>query len=765
MLVRNNVEVKDAKDPDFDKLKSYVRPVTNTKFLDILRIKTVVYDWGQPAFDKKGNTKDSKFRKFLREKVGEAPVLLDSAEITTSIDQLRIVMKQLGYFDAEVDYSVKFRGKKQKKAAVSYFVTAYRPYTISKIDYNIQIPEYKKILVISKSKSLLEPGMQYNEQVISDEITRIINLIRDEGYYYVEKSLIKCDVTYDKPDSLNNDPHSVSLSFIIEIPKNETAARYTYKYYFNDNYVYPDTRTYTASQQAFDTTFYKWKIKSDSANFYFLLPQNDDVTSWKYLNNKTLANAIYSRSGQAFSQTARSRSSRTLNSLDNFDYINITFQEHESLIDTVNKIGYLDVFYKMVQKKQHSFGGQIDLRNDKSAISLTYTNRNLFKGAEHLTINLSGGYFYYSLTNLFKKDYAYSYPEFGFSAVLDFPNRIFLFNRHVNDNSVSRSTSLNFGINYSGLYNRLMYNAAITYRWNPSYYISHSISPVEVSTINNSDKRFSRILNYDAYPESYKNKFGKYFMLSLRYSFNYLIPKFIDTRRHNMHLNVNFESSGMFLKGLNSIFSRDERWILSRNGLDSIGYNYTTYEKLEVLWNYTFKFDNNNAVAMRANMGFFIPLDKESFIPYEKGFYMGTSNSMRGWPYRGLGPGSYEHGADSLFTGDIKIELNFEYRGTIYKKFKYGIFADVGNIWLSREYADMPGADFSFKRFYKELAVDVGVGLRLDFDFFVIRVDYALPIYDPTRTSQGRVFNLRWFEQPHRFKWANGLKVAIGYAF
>lgn len=759
MVVKNNVTVTDAKSPDFDDLKSYVRPVTNKKFLDIVRIKTVFYDWGQPTYNKKGETVDNKFKGFLRNKMGEPPAILDSVEINNSLSQLKTVMKQLGYFDATIDYSVEFRGKKKKKAVVNYTITANEPYFVSNIDYDIPISEYKKIVVLNHNKTLLENGMQYNESVITDEITRILDLIRNEGYYYVEKSLIKCDVNFDDADSANPDPHTVSLSLVINVP--EESPKYLYKYYFQDNYVFPNMQSNANQAQIFDSTHYHWETKRDSANFIFMLPHGEELGSWKYLNPKTLANAIFTRSGNTFSQTARYRSSRTLNSLDNFDYINISFAENESLLDTINKIGYLDTYYRLMRKKQHSIGGQIDLRNDKSAISLNYTNRNLFKGGEHFTIKLSGGYFYYSLNNLFKKGNIYSYPEFGVAASLEFPNKIFLFNRHFSETSVSRSTTLNFGVNYSGLFRRLIYNAAITYRWNPSYYTSHSLSPIDVSTINNDNRYF----NYLDYPDSYRKKFWKFFMLSFKYSFNYLIPQFIDTRNHNMHLSVNFESSGLLLKGLNALFSKDDRWILSRNGLDSIGYNYTTYEKLEVLWNYTYKINNKNSIAMRANMGFFIPLDKESFIPYEKGFYVGTSNSMRGWGYRGLGPGSYEHGADSLFTGDVKFEFNIEYRGTIYRTLKYGLFADLGNIWLSRKYDDMPGADFAFNRFYKELALDVGVGLRLDFNFFIIRIDYALPIYDPTRGANGRFINAKWFKAPNHFKFTNGLKIAIGYAF
>ena len=766
MLVKNNVVVKDAKSPDFDNLKTYVRPVTNKKFMDLFRVKTVFYDWGQPTYNKRGETKDSKFRRFLREKAGEAPVLLDSVEINNSLDQLKIVMKQLGYFDAQVDYNVKFIGKKKKKSKVDYYVTAGIPYIISHIDYDIPIYDYKRIVVLNKDGTLLSDGMQYNESLINQEFTRIVNLIRDEGYYYVEKSIIRGEVSYDPPDSLGNEPRSVSLNIVMSIPQNENASRYLYKYYFKENIVNPDVQPVGAEGLTFDTVFYHRSNKKDSRDVFFVETSYYGNPPYRDFSYRILSNAIYSQIGQTYSQMARNRSSRALTSLDNFDYISILFKEDESMLDTVNKKGYLDVLYRLTRKKPHSVGGQLELRNDKSNISLSYTNRNLFKGAEHLTVNLSGGYFYYSLSNLFHKNKTYSYPEFGFSATLDFPNRLFLFNRHVGENSVSKSTSFNVGVNYSGLYRRLMYATSLTYRWNPSYYMSHSVSPIDVTTINNSDKRYTRLLNYENYPESYQNRFGKFFLLSFKYSFNYLIPKLMNNKKHNMHLRVNFESSGLFMWGLNALFSPNERWTLGQNKLDTVGYGYTTFEKLDVLWNYTYTINGNNSIAMRSDLGLIIPLNKDSYVPYEKGFYMGTSSSMRGWGYRGLGPGSYVHSSDTLYTGDIKLEFNIEYRGTLYRSFKYGIFADVGNIWLARKNEDMPGAEFSFKRFYKELAVDVGIGLRLDFNFFVIRVDWALPIYDPTRSDeQGKVINLKWWDPPHPYRILNGLKLAIGYAF
>lgn len=768
MLTRNNVEVVDEHNPDFDNLKLYVRPLPNTKFMGIFNFKVSSYNAGQPKFDPKTATyKDSKFKKMLRERFGEAPVLLDTTEILQSIDQLQLVMNQLGYFDATTRYEIVNKKSNPKKVKVNYYVTAHKPYVISKITYNIDIPEYKRVVVLHKNKTLLKPGMQYNESLITQEITRILDDIRNEGFYYVEKSIIRCAVSYDRPqDMTRTDTNSVSLEIILEIPEAANASKYLYKYYYNDVYIQTNYEANAAPGRTYDTLKYFSRIKSDSTHYYFITPHRDGaVEPLKDFHYRTLTEAVHSKKGMLYSQNIKRRSSQAFNRLDNFNYVKVEDYEDTSRLDTVHHTGRLNTYYRLTRKKVHGIGGQIDLRNDKSAISFTYSNRNLFKGAEHLTINLSGDYFYYSLDNLLHRNVTYSYPEFGISASLNFP-KLFLFRRIQRSDAVRYNTVLKFGVNYSGLYERLIYNTSLTYNWSPNYYLSHSLSPIDLSTINNSDKRYARIINYDDYPANYQQKFGKFLLLSFKYNLNYMVPFKYEKKNHNMHLTLNFESCGLTLKGLNAIFSPRARWeVLSRNRLDSTGYKYSTYEKLELTWNYTYTINHKNAIATRFDVGAIIPIDKNSFIPYEKGFYMGTGNSMRGWRYRGLGPGSYQHGLDSLYTGDIKIEWNLEYRGSIYGAFKFGIFTDIGNIWLARKHEDMPNAEFSFKRFFKELAIDVGVGLRLDFKFLVVRLDYAVPIYDPGRTLQGQWINPKWRTLLHPFHWTDGLKLAIGYAF
>lgn len=768
MLMRNNVTVTEAPGTDFSNLKSYCRPIPNTRFLNIFLVKPRWYALGQPRYSKRDSTyHDGKVRQWMRNKLGEEPVLLDSAEIEKSIGQLQIVMKQSGYFDADVSCEVFTRRRDHKKATANYFIKAGKAYHISRITYDIAIPEYKKIIVLNKNGSLLHEGMQYNETVISSEMARIINLIRDEGYYYVEKSILSCEVSFDLPEAtMGNDTNSVSLTFTMRIPETTgNTNRYLYKYTYNDVFVYPFFNASAALPARHDTVLTRSRNKGDLTNYYFITPRYDWMNKpIKDFHYSTITDGIYTRRGIPYSQNARKMSSRAISRLDNFSAYSIEFVEDENLFDTLKRTGVLDVHYRLTPMKIHSVGGQVDLRNDKSAISFSYSNRNLFRGAEHLTVNLSGGYFYYSLNNLFRNDRTYAYPEFVISASLTFPN-LFLFRKTQREDGISYSTAINAGVGYSGLYHRLIFNTGLTYQLKPNNYISHNISPIDISTVNNNDKRTAHILNYDSYPESYQHKFGKFFLLSFKYSLNYIVPFKTEKKKHNMLFSLNLESSGMTVGGLNALISPNERWTLSRNHLDSTGYDYTSFEKVEFIYNYTYRINPENAVAMRLSAGGIIPIGKGSYIPYERGFYMGTSNSMRGWGYRGLGPGSYERQKDSLFTGDIMLELNLEYRGTIYNSFKFGIFADLGNIWLAQKNADMPNADFDVRRFYRELALDIGAGLRLDFDFLIIRIDYALPVYDPTRTSWGRWINSQWFHGNRKLKWMDGFKLAFGYAF
>lgn len=759
MLTKNTVTVLDAKGQEIPDLTGYLRPVPNNKFMGVFNLKTSAYASGQPKVKKNGEVKDTKFRKWMRTSVGEAPVLLDSLQLEVSEKNLVRAVGKLGYFNAEASSEVVFPEKQDKKAYVNYYVKLNDPYYIRRVSLDVSVPEFKKILVLSMSNSLVKTRTRYDEDLVSQEIIRMVHLLHNHGYYNVNSSIFYCEVdTLGSTIHLDEQGHrTLRLKFVLNVPDSTQMEKYLYRYYFNDVTVYTNYDIANPESVQYDTaTFYSFRDKSDSTTYKFLVPKvknryRKNGKLKKDFKYRTITDVIYSKYGTMYTYDVDKRSKKGLTSLNNFSSIDVVFTEDESKRDTINRIGYLNSTYKLVRQKVHSISGQVDVRTDKSGLSFTYGNKNIFKGAENFSINVYGNYFYYSKQ--------YRYPEFGVNLTLDFP-RLFLFKWTQDPDALKYKTALKFGMNYSGLYMRWMYDASYAYDWSPDQYVNHVVTPVAVKTLDADESR--TILSVENYEESYRQRFGKDFLLSFKYAFNYLVPLKRKTANQNMRLTLAFESCGLFLTGLNAIFSPNEVWKIGK-------YNYPVFEAIEFTMKYNYIFNDNNQFAMRINTGAMIPILKGGVIPYESGYYLGGSNSMRAFPFRGVGPGSQANPNHNEYTGDIKLEINLEYRGTIYKSFKYGVFVDAGNVWLANKYEGMEAAQFDFRRFYKELALCAGVGLRFDFNFFIIRLDYAIPVYDPRAKNYGAWINSRWLEGETKtdkiWYWGQGFKFAIGYAF
>lgn len=758
MLMKNTVTMTDVKGDEFSNMVDYVLPLPNNKFMGVFNAKTGLYANNQPKVDKKtGELKDTKFRKWLRESVGEPPVLLDSMMIANSEMKLKTAMKKMGYFFAEVSSEVVF--PKPKKAQVNYYIKANEPYFVRQVNMNVPIYDFRKILVVNSRNALIKRNMRYDEDLISSEIERMTVLLRDQGYYNVNTSLFYCEVdTIDAQNHLDEKGHkTLTLTFVMDTSSVKDFDKYLYRYYFEDVTIHTNYNIVDPTSVTYDTvTFYTYRDKGDSTTYRFLTPKVPDryrkngklKRDYKY---RTITDRIYSKRGTMYSENLYSQSKKGLNDLNNFSTIDIVFKEDERLRDTVNKIGFLNSEYKLVRQRVHSISGQVDVRSDKTSLSFTYGNKNIFKGAENFSFNVYGSYFYYSLNN--------KYPEFGASVTIDFP-RLFLFKHLQKPEALKYMTTLKLGGNYSGLYRRWMFNVGYSYSWAPNRFVNHMVMPIELKTINTDDSRSRLFMDY--YTESYQRRFDKFFLLSFKYNFNYVVPFKQYKPKHKMRISIFYESTGMLLGGLNELFAHDQRWKLG-------SYKYTSLQGLEFTMNYSYTINTDNILAIRANAGVKLPVGANSIIPYEEGYFLGGSNSMRGFPFRGVGPGSHANPNKIEYTGDVKMEFNVEYRGTFYKAFKYGVFLDAGNVWLAQKYEDMEDAVFNINRFYKELALCAGVGIRLDFNFFIIRLDYAVPIYDPRCKDIGPWINKKWTEGVRQsdkvWNWAQGFKFAIGHAF
>jgi outer membrane protein assembly factor BamA len=770
------VKVEEIKGQEFDDLIYLVRPIPNKKFMDIFPIKVSLWAYHQPKFDSiSGITKDSKTNRWLREK-GEPPVLVDTNEMQRSINQIQLAMFQHGYFDAQARAEVHYR--KKQKARVNYFVSPNRPYYIRKIEYEIDIPEYKRIVMTDTAHSLLKKGMIYDEELFVAERSRIVSAIRDQGYFYANADLVTflvdsvnaCNYLYKENPTVSV---TVKIAFDEQSEK-ELMLKSRNRYRFNDVLIYTNYDLNINQNIHLDTVYYyDFRAKNDSTLYKFitlkkLKQRTNRVKLIKDYHSRTIAGTIWMKKGDIYTQTAFDRTQKKLRDLRNFSIINIAYNEEETLLDTINNIGALNTTLRLTRAKQHSIGADFDLRTDRTTMALYYTNKNIFRGAEYLKISGFGSVYYYKWFNSIIKndpiqDYSI-YGEVGGSVALEFP-RLLLLPKYQNINLWSYSTEIRLSCSYSQYLSRLNLQAAYTYRWAPRRSLSHAISPVELTTL---DSRSSRREEYtEHYPESYQRKFEKFFLPSSSYTLRYEPNR---NRRNVVRANFSIESAGLLLYAANLATNKDKIWKIFNS------FNYGMYEKFDLNFVYTHNINHKNAFAMRFMYGMAIPFKKGTVIPFEKSFFVGGAGSMRGWSFRQLGPGGFstdlypdEIDANNLQktierVGDMRMELNLEYRGTIYKAFKFGVFSDIGNVWLLSKYEDMPNAEFHFNTFYKQIAVCVGLGLHLDFNFFLVRLDYGLPIYDPSKPIGNYLINKSWVTNSW-WKGAQGIQFGINYAF
>ncbi|MDR1758773.1 MAG: BamA/TamA family outer membrane protein [Bacteroidales bacterium] len=767
MLMKNSIKMEDTKGQDFDDLVYLLRPETNKKFAGIFNLKAWIYANNLPKTLKNGTVKDSRWRRWWRQSAGEPPVLLDSSAIENSVEQVSMAMRQMGYFDAKVVPEVVVAHKNKHKAKVVYHVTAGTPYFIRDLQYKVSVPEYRKIIIPDTIHSLIRKNSRYNENTLSAERTRLTNLLKDHGYYHVGSEVVVIEIDTFNASLLRDAKNHKTLAIRVLVSLDEIAnarekEKALYKYSFNNVYIYSNHDPAADLNQEMDTVIFRtYRNKRDSTLYYFITPhwlsskhkQGKIYRDFKY---RTLTDVLYTKRGWLYSQDSYTHTYNRLNELGNFNIINIEYIENSEDIDTIRKTGTLDTRYRLTRNKLHAFSSEWDIRSDKSSLSLTYTNRNIFKGAEHFNVNVFGSYYYYNL--LFNKENPTSYGELGGNITIDFP-RLFIFKQTQKIEALRYQTTIKAGGNYNWYFKRLLLNAGLTYSWAPNANLSHQVTPISIGTIDTSRSRVRMMENY---PQSYKQRFTKRILIAFNYSMNYLVP-FADTR-HNMLLSLACESSGFAIWGMNAIDNK----LKNKNNVWRIaGYNYATYELTELNWRYYFLINHNHSIAARINAGVAIPFFdfKHNTIPFERSFYVGGPNSMRAWSFRSLGPGSFHPENEQYIerTGDIKLEINMEYRGTIYKSFKFGIFVDAGNVWLSRPYEDMDGANFQLNKFYKDIAIGIGAGLRLDFNFFLIRVDYGIPIHDPSATGSSWI-NKDWTNNGS-WRPAQGFQFAIGHAF
>jgi len=750
LLVKNKIQISDRKILAED-LLPYIQQTPNKKF-GVFYTGIALYNIGNKG-------KDTKFKKWLRTKVGKEPILLDTSLISISIKQMNLYLGNKGYFQSSITDSIHYR---RKKATVVYRVQAAKPYKIRNLVYSIADTQVTAYVFRDTSKCLILRGNNFDSYILDNERSRITSNLQNNGFYRFSTAYIK----YHIDTNLRRHLCDITLEIINQVvPSFEfftTVRQALHKRYFiNKVYVYPEfdhLTTFTGSYDTLVKTFQS-PVKGHLPNTYYFLYK----TPLK-VKPRTISQAIFISPGSAYNLNDLDQSYAQLSSLQVFKYINIQFREDPRLaLHASNEKDLLDCHVELSRAPAQSFSVTTDGTNSGGAFgvqaSLGYQNRNIFRGAQLFRINLSGSLQMQATQGTTVKTF-FNTIELGATAGITFPQFLLPVKPEMLLKNFKPKTTVSIGYNYQHQqhYDRHISNISFGYSWLQNEYIKHVLNPVEVSLVKvYPDAYFNDTLN-KTQDVRVKNQYTDHMVAGLKYTFTFSNQK-INKVKDFMYIRANAETGG------NLIYAFDKMLKAQKNPGSSytlFGLPYSQYVRPDCDFRYYNVFTNNHSVVYRFFGGIGIPYGNSSLLPFEKAFFAGGANGMRGWKMYSLGPGTYKNiYGDFNYNqiGDIQLEANVEYRFPVYQWIRGALFFDAGNIWLLQDSKDLPGGKFNFPGFASQVAIDGGIGIRLDFDFFIFRFDPAIPLRDPTYPA-----SQRWYFNKMQLKdivWNFG----IGYPF
>ena len=716
----------DIKSIPKSEIKSYLRQTPNASIFGFWKLQLDIYNLSKPDTSKWIN-------RTLR-KMGDAPEIYNPNMTNMSLYQIERFLNNKGYFDADVASEMKV---KKRKAKVTYTITANTPYTLH--HYDIQLPqEDLQRIAADTTASLIKPGMLFDSNVLDAERARITTQMKNLGFYFFEKDYL----AYVADSALGNNGVNLNLKF--------------------------SEALIHASDSVKNKLFTKCKIKSVSIHTDY------DPLQWNTATNRTLdtlrkdnylisygkkrnfrPQALISNCliipGQFYSAKSVEQTYVNFNALSAIKYVNILFREVEP--------GWLHCVVVTTPAKKHALSiegeGTYSAGDFGIAGALGYQHNNLFRGSEQLSIQGRAAYEWRKVGgNAF---------EVGADASLRFPSFLVPFSSKEFRKKDNANTNINVSYSFQNRpleYSRTIASAGINYSWNRTTALRHSFDLVDFSYVYLpwiSDEFKDYFLNNQSILKySYEDHFIMRWAYNGAYStYNARLPL-----KNYISMRYGIETAGNLLYGINHLFNMQP----SEDGSYKVfNIRYSQYAKADFDISYHQIIDENNRFVYHAAIGVGVPYGNSASLPFEKRYYSGGANSVRGWSVRTLGPGTFRTEDTRIDfnnqSGDIKLDLNMEYRVKMVSMLEGALFLDAGNIWTIREYETQPGGAFRFNSFYKQIAVAYGVGLRLNLSFFILRVDFGVKLHDPALTEEQR-----WRINP-TWKQDMALHFAIGYPF
>ena len=679
----NKAKVKCVDDPTVPDLRNYLRQKQNTEIFGFWKLQLHVYNTAPTDT----TTKSKKRLARNAHKMGEAPVIYDEDLTRSSMQQLKQQMSNMGYFHAEVDTQMVI---KDRKVNLTYLITANQPYMIR--NYEVDIPEPSVREIAEDNRCKIHSGEQFSTATLDEERERISTALRNQGYYYFEKSMLE----FTADSSLNSHEVDVRLHFAPYVLQLDSAslAKLRTQYYIGHV-------EYTLDKP--------------------------------FLRQNQLLRTSRLKDGDRFAEWRVERTYARMNALAPVKYVDIAFTPAGDSILDCN----ITISRGRLNSVSAELEGTYSAGDWGIAAGLNYTNKNLFHGAEVLTIGGRG---------------SYEWRADGGRAIEARAEAGLRFASNVN-------VKIGYSYQYRPKeYERSMATATLGYFFhNPGSKWTHQFNCLDINYIYvpwMSDEFKNRFISRRSILiASYEN----HFIVDWSYlaSFTTFNPRF--PNRSYVQLGMRAETAGnaLYTLSLAANLPKDEEghYMLWR-------IPFAQYAKGDINFTYHGIITPEHHLVGHIGLGVAVPYLNSDVLPFEKRYFAGGANSIRGWQARTLGPGTF-NGINGVKFYDLQV--NLEYRFKVLSFLELAAFLDAGNIWTIREYPDQPGGLFEWDQFYKQIAWSYGVGVRFDLSLFIFRVDFGVKLHDPSRIDEGK----QWRTAANGLGWKDDMTFhfAIGYPF
>ena len=744
LLDNVHIKVQGDKKITSTELINYLRQQPNNKVLGCMKIQLATYNLS-------GNDSTKWFNKWMR-KLGQAPVLYDSTLTEMSARQLEQALINKGYNDVIVTSKTEFKEKK-KKADVTYNVTTGKQHYISSIKYEFEDSILGTVVMKDSTEFTIESGTPFDRNALEAERTAITERLRRNGYYTFTKDYI----TYIADTAANR--KDVELTMVIrrhetkrpgETPIIENHKTYSIRnVYIVTNYNTGDVTTNLS--ESTDTVL---------ENGVYILYGKDH-----YLRPTVLREKCHIAPGSLYNASDIDRTYESLGQLAILKYVNISIKE----VAKIDENQFLDAYILLSRNKKQGVTFELEGTNSEGdlgfGVGLTYQHRNLWKGSEVLTTKFRTSY--ESLSGNLDGLINNRYTEFAGEVGITFPKFLAPFLSKSFKQKVKATSEVALTCNYQERpeYTRVIAGAGWKYNWsNRSNTTRKTFDVIDVnfvslpnSTIDFIEEITNPLLRY-SYEDHLIMRMGyTYYKTNRRMSSATMLLKPRQSTVYTLRLSA--ETAGNLLYGISKATGQNK----DDGAYKFLGIQYSQYVKSEADYSLTKVVNSRSSFAFHVGLGLAFPYGNSKMLPFEKRFYAGGANGVRGWNVRTLGPGKYEaQNAVSNFInqcGDINLEMSMEYRAKLFWVFEGAFFIDAGNIWTIKDYENQFGGQFKFDEFYKQIALAYGVGLRLDFTYFLLRFDLGFKAHNPAENQEEwPLFHPRW-------KRDTTLHFAVGYPF